>query len=94
MNTTNSNNKFIPTKDMWYVYFSFYNNSDSEIQEFKDKLNGLYDFILGFIVEDEMFNSKKLIVYTFSKAETEKLKNDTTLKLYKKCIGENGQNVF
>ena len=81
---------FIPTKDMWYVFFNFYTNTKDDINKFKDALKDKYDFILGFVEEIGMFNSKRLLVYVSTEEETKKLKNHETLKLYQEYVGEGG----
>lgn len=86
----NSKNIFTPTKDMWYIYFNFYTNNQNDINNFKKELKSNYSFIIGFKEKDILFNSKQLLVYVTSKDETEKLKNENTLKLYQKYVGNGG----
>ena len=84
---------FIPTKDMWYIFFNFYINDQDEINRFKNDLKNKYNFILGFVEDTGMFGSKRLLVYVSSEEEVKKLKNNETLKLYQKYVGDGGYNV-
>lgn len=82
--------KFIPTKNMWYVYFNFYGNNSDELKEFKEEMEKLYDFILGFKERIGIFGTRQVLVYVSSEEETNRIKNEKTLNLYQKYVGKNG----
>jgi hypothetical protein len=88
--------EFIPTKEMWHVYFCFYTNSIEEIETFKKQLKDLYPYILGFKKTDDI-DRYKLLVYVTSQEECNKMKNAKTLELYNEFVernNEEGYNVF
>jgi len=89
------NNTFNPSKDMWYIYFNFYTNTQDEIEKFKNDLKEKHPFILGFVDRDIYFNGKQVLVYVNSNEEVGLIKNnDDTQKIYNKYVGDGGHKVF